>query len=113
MPPRLYSRYTYSQGVLDDSKNLYLTRAKKFTYRDRRGTIRHRVKIGDTLFTLADKYYSVFPRPAGFWWIIADFQPDPIHDPTVRLQEGSILLIPSLRVVEEEIFNISRETEDG
>lgn len=112
MPPRLYSRYTYSKGILDENKNLYLTRAKKFTYRERSGTIRHKINLGDTLFSLADKYYSALYRPAAFWWLIADFQPDPIHDPTISLQEGSILLIPSLRLVEEEVFNIARESED-
>jgi hypothetical protein len=50
-------------------------------------------------------------RPSGLWWIIADFQPDPIHDPTVRLTPGRTLYIPSLRTVQEEVFSDKRRKE--
>jgi hypothetical protein len=39
------------------------------------------------------------PRACGFWWAIADFQPDPILDPTLRLEPGRRLFIPSVRVL--------------
>jgi hypothetical protein len=43
--------------------------------------------------------------------VIADFQPDPIHDPTLELEPGRVLVIASLRTVLEEIFSESRREE--
>lgn len=70
--------------------------------------VEHVVREGDTLWTLAHRYYLGVERPAGLWWIIADFQPQPIHDPTLALVPGAVLVIPSLRTVQEEIFSERR-----
>jgi len=53
----------------------------------------------------------VLPRPAGLWWVIADFQPDPIHDPPVALELGRVLAIASVRTVLEEVFSERRREE--
>jgi hypothetical protein len=50
-------------------------------------------------------------RPAGLWWVIADFQPDPVHDPTLSLEPGRVLVVPSIRTVQEEIFSETRRAE--
>jgi hypothetical protein len=42
---------------------------------------------------------------------IADFQPDPVHDPTLSLDLGRVLFIPSVRVVTEEVFAEARRQE--
>lgn len=68
----------------------------------------HIVCEGDTLFTLASRYFASFPNPGELWWIIADFQPDPIIDPTLKLPLGAELFIPSERTVSEQIFSESR-----
>ncbi len=70
--------------------------------------IRHVVSDGDTLFNLAGDYYQALPRPSGLYWILADFQPTPIIDPTIALVPGTILWIPSLRTVQDSIFNETR-----
>ena len=44
------------------------------------------------------------PRACGFWWAIADFQPDPIVDPTLLLEPGRRLFVPSLRVLTDVIL---------
>jgi hypothetical protein len=45
--------------------------------------------------------------------VIADFQADPIHDPTLSLALGRELAIPSVRTVVEEVFSESRRDEAG
>ena len=71
------------------------------------------VKEGETLYSLAGRYFAPLPRPAGLWWIIADFQPDPIHDPTLALDVGRALVVPSVRVVTEEILSEQRRQQVG
>lgn len=115
MPPRRYSRHTYALGFNDRSgptpEVLMLTERTPFLYRAYDDTRQHVVGAGETLWNLAAKYYAAFQRPAGLWWVIADFQPDPIHDPTIALEPGTILYIPSSRTLTEEIFSASRYKE--
>lgn len=109
MPPRRYSRFAFCVGFTDDADGSFLLEdPEPFTYRDFSDTRSHTVAEGDTLFTLAAEYFASFPRPSGLWWVIADFQPDPIIDPTRKLAVGRVLFIVSERVVTEEVFNESR-----
>lgn len=111
MPPRRYSRYTFSSGILDESERLFLTDREPYRFRPLPDNRQHVVKEGDTLFSLAGRYFAPLPRPAGLWWIIADFQPDPIHDPTIALEVGRVLVVPSVRTVVEEVFSEKRRLE--
>jgi len=38
------------------------------------------------------------------YWVIMDYQPTPIHDPTIRLAEGTVLVIPSVALVIEQVL---------
>ncbi|MCZ2110357.1 MAG: hypothetical protein LC118_12450 [Dehalococcoidia bacterium] len=60
---------------------------------------------GDTLEGLAGRYFAPLPRACGFWWVLADFQPDPIVDPTLELDVGRRLVVPSLRVLTDVNLN--------
>jgi hypothetical protein len=111
MPPRRLSRFTFSAAVLDDAGRLLLTEREPYRFRTLADTRQHVVRQGDTLFTLAGRYFAPLPRPAGLWWVIADFQPEPIHDPTLALDLGRLVFIPSVRVVTEEIFSEARRQE--
>lgn len=109
MPPRQHSRFTFSEGRYDEDGRLYLTEPEPYGYRDLPDNIEHVVREGDTLWTLAATYFGGrFPRPAGLWWILADFQPEPIHDPTLALVSGSVLIIPSPETVRTRIFSERR-----
>lgn len=110
MPPRLYSRNTYTLGIVETDKNL-LTLRKRYTFASFADNKLHTVADGDSLFSLAGVYFQPLPRPSGLWWIIADFQPQPIHDPTLKLEVGRVLVIPSVRTVLENIFNEDRRLE--
>jgi hypothetical protein len=111
MPPRRFSRFSFSAAVLDDRGRLLLTEREPFRFRSLPDNRQHLVREGDTLFSLAGRYFAPLPRPAGLWWIIADFQPAPIHDPTLRLELGRVLVIPSIRVVTDEVLSEARRLE--
>jgi hypothetical protein len=111
MPPRRFSRHTFTSAVKDDEGRLFLTEREPFRFRSLPDNRQHVVKEGETLFSLAGRYFAPLPRPAGLWWVIADFQPDPIHDPTVALEPGRVLVVPSIRTVQEEVFSETRRAE--
>lgn len=117
MPPRWPSRHSFCTGLYRDPQNngynvLMLTDRIPYRYRQIEDTIVHKVIGGETIYQIAGYYYKgAFTRPAGLWWIIADFQPDPIFDPTIALKDGSLLYIPSIRTVNEFILNESRRLE--
>ena len=105
MPPKRYSRYEYSLGIRDDQNRLFLTDREPFRYRSLPDNRVHIVKEGETLFSIAGRYFRPWPRACGLWWVIADFQPDdPIIDPTVLLAVGRKLVIPSLQTLNEFVF---------
>lgn len=111
MAPRRFSRFTFASGFADESGAFMLEDPEPFLFVDRADSRSHSVGEGDTLWSLAAQYFPSFPRLGSLWWIIADFQPDPIVDPTVKLVVGTQLVIPSERVVTEEIFNEARRRE--
>jgi hypothetical protein len=113
MPPRRFSRYTFSAAVMDEEERLFLTEREPFRFRPLTDSRQHVVKEGETLFSLAGRYFAPLPRPAGLWWIIADFQPEPVHDPTLNLQLGRMLVVPSVRTVVEELFSERRREESA
>jgi hypothetical protein len=112
MPPRRYSRHSFAIAVPDACGRIYLTERVPFRFRPLADTKQYTVKQGDSLFTIAARSYEGLPRPAGLWWVLADFQPEPIVDPTIALPAGLVLYVPSLRVVQEQVFNDARRSED-
>lgn len=111
MPAGRLSRHLLCTTLVDAEGRLFLSDRARYLYRELPDNRYHVVAEGDTLHGLAATYYEGIERPAGLFWVIADFQPTPIHDPTVRLDVGRTLVIPSLRVVMEEILNPSRGDE--
>lgn len=111
MGPNRFSRYRFSLGFNDDASppRFFLSEAEPYAYRDLADSVQHVVKTGDTLFNIAGRYYGSMPRPAAFWWAIANFQPNPILDPTITLTEGSVIVVPSLATLQNEILNERRK----
>lgn len=110
MPPRLRSRYQFCVGYTDPTTGLLvLTDREPYLFAPFSDNIQHPVVIGDTLQSVAAKYYASLPDAALLWWIVADFQPSPILDPTIMLVLGSVLQVPSLRTVLTEIFATKRQ----
>ena len=102
------SRYSFCLGLRDDDGRLYLTERDPYGFVDHADNRVHVVAQGDTLFHLAGRYFAPLPRACGYWWVIADYQEPPIVDPTLRLEPGTKLFIPSLRVLNDVIFSEAR-----
>ncbi len=110
MPPRRFSRFTFAEAFLDRDERLLLFGQEPFRFQAFDDTREHISREADTLFTLAGLFFAPLDRPAGLWWIIADFQPQPILDPTLKLEAGKVIFVPALRVVTEEIFTEARRS---
>ena len=108
MPPTERSRTRLCSGVIDDQGDLVLTDPEPFVYRELPDSISHAVTQADTWQSIAYMYYS----DALLWWAVADFQPSgPVYDPTIALVPGERIVLPSLRVVQEDILSESRRPE--
>jgi len=109
MPPGRLSRYKFALGYTNTDGIVFLGDRVPFRYRTIADTATHVVGSADTLWSLAGRYYagfeSVVAPAAGLWWVIADFQPVPIIDPTIRLSPGTTMYIPSESTIVTEIFN--------
>lgn len=99
------SRYQYCKEVEDASGDRFLDEREPFRYEAETDNRYHQVRDGDTLWGLAHVYFAGFPSACNLWWVIAEFQPTPIVDPTLRLQPGEVLVIPSARKVRLSVFN--------
>jgi hypothetical protein len=108
MAPRTGSRHSFALGVRDDLARLQLTEREPYRYREHADSRVHVVVHGDSLYDLAGRYFAPLPRACGFWWVLADFQPDPIVDPTLELEPGRRLVVPSLRVLTDVILSEQR-----
>jgi len=112
MPPGASSRYIFTQGVIEGD-DTFLTDRVPFRYRDLDDNRIHIAKAGDTFDGLAGFYFRGMPRACGFWWAIADFQPIPVVDPTVAIEPGTRIVIPSVRVLTTVILGERRRREHG
>jgi hypothetical protein len=111
MPPRANSRYHFCSGIRNDAGVLFLTEREPYRFHEHPDNRVHRVVQGDTLWGLAGRYFAPLPRACGFWWAIADYQADPVLDPTLALEEGRILFIPSIRVLSDVVLGEARRRE--
>lgn len=83
---RHINRFRFSQGVFSDLR-------ERLAFKDRKDNRGYTVKEGDNLLNISFRFFPSFDRPAGLWWIIAEY--NSIHDPTQNLEPGKLLVIPS------------------
>ena len=50
-------------------------------------------------------YFQGIPRPCGLWWLLCEFQPNPVIDPTIAIEANTLVSIPSLRIVRLEVYS--------
>jgi len=108
MPPQALSRHLLTTGLTDTIERVFLTDRVPYRFVEFSDNRKHTVSEADTLFNIAGRYFAPLARPAGFFWVVADFQPDPIVDPTLKLERGRILFVPSIRTLIETILNEAR-----
>lgn len=110
MPPGILSRHLFTRAIQQPDSTIILTDREPYGFREFTDTRRVPVKERDTLHGFAGFYFNVpdIERASDLFWVIADFQPAPIFDPTIRLTPGTTIHIPSIRVLFEEIFSEKR-----
>jgi hypothetical protein len=59
-----------------------------------------------------DVYRGVVARPQDLWPIVADFQPEPILNPFLKLDVGRTLFLPSRTLLFGQILNERVRVED-
>jgi len=105
-----HSRYEFCESFEDADGKAFLSDFEPYLYRDLPDTRLHTVQMGDTLYTIAGQYFTGWPRGCGLWWLIGQFQPTPIIDPTLLLTRGAIIHVPSDATV-EYVFSEERRRE--
>lgn len=107
MPPHRNSRHIGTIAFKRNGGVLYLSTPDRIAYEEREDTIIHEAMDGETVYGLAEKYFGEDGWKR--WDIIAQFQPNPIIDPTVPFEVGQTVYIPSRRFIEERVTNKSRK----
>jgi hypothetical protein len=103
------SRYRFSRLVEDADGRQHLTESEPYWYRPLADNLVHVVQEGDDLCTVAGRYYGAAVLGGEtLWWVVAQFQPEPILDPTLALVPGSTLIVPSVRTVLEDVLSETR-----
>jgi nucleoid-associated protein YgaU len=108
VPIYRYSRYWANKVYTDTGGTQYLDEREPVRYRDAPDNIYHTVRDGDTLWGLAHRYFQGLPNACRRWWILAEYQPTPILDPTIALQPGTVVVVPSLRFVHTVVYGEDR-----
>lgn len=106
------SPYNLADVVQDSAGRLAFGARTRLLWEDLTNVRAHVCRTGDTLWNLALRYYKSIGLPgdgARLWWVIADFQPEPINDPTIELQEGEVILIPPLSAVQTALAGSSSD----
>lgn len=108
---RNHSRYAFVDRIADANGFVSFGRRVPYRHRERTDTRRHVVIEGESLHSLAARYFAPLASAANYWWAIAEFQEEPITDPTIVLEGGSVILIPSLYVLTDVILGEARRRE--
>lgn len=106
--PEETSRYVLGFEIVLEDGSILWTAPEPVSGLGLRDDVEHTVVSGDTLFTLAMRYFIQLRRPEQYYWVIADYQNPPIGDPLAPLEDGKKLIIPSIRTLHEIILNEDR-----
>lgn len=112
MPPGTNSRHLLSIGVSRVTDGLtYLLDREPFRFVNRSDTRRVMANGGDTWQSLAAQHLRSIDNAEELWWVLADFQPEPVIDPTEAIEAGTIIFVPNEEFILSEIFADARRDE--
>ena len=105
-----HSRHQYSLAIQDPDGNWFLTDREPFPYKAYGDNFVHKANGNEAWADIAGKRYNI-RRPAGLWWLVADFQPvdNPVIDPTLKVGANRPVIVPSTNTVSTFIFNERRK----
>ncbi len=99
-----WSRFKWSTVETDEAGRRYLGERPVFGYRDLPDNRLHIVKEGERVWHVCHIFFPRLPKNGTLYWIVCDFQPEPILDPTLELEVGRLLVIPSQETVQRVIL---------
>lgn len=102
-----HSRHQWCTIETDEVGRRYLGERPVFPYRDRPDNRLHVVTEGERLWHVAHAFFPGVPKNGALFWVIADYQPEPILDPTLPLKGGTILVVPSMTTL-NAVFSSQR-----
>jgi hypothetical protein len=104
MSARGNSRYANAGVAKDAEGRTFIQQEDPVPYQPRFDNVLHMVKEGETLELLADRFFGGLADSALLYWIVGQFQPEPIQDPTEALEGGTIMVIPSQDYVNSDVL---------
>jgi hypothetical protein len=107
--PSTLSVYRFCQAYEAPDGRKYLTDIQPFLFEELTDTTPHVVVGEQRIEDVAAIHYQVYGEEAYLLGqVLAQFQPEPLFDPTVPLVAGSTVFVLSLRAIEERVFAESR-----
>ena len=106
-----FSRYRLAELIRTDDNYIRTSLRRRLEFSAGEDDIPHAVVVGDTLRSLAAQYFTEEFGGSDLWWAIADYQPDVINDPTIVLNGGDIIVIPSPVFIQDVILGIIEDDE--
>jgi len=103
------SRHVLARLLQNDEDQIFSADREPLEFRQDRRNRMHTVIRGDTLWTLAERYFPHYAGAANLWWVIADYQDPPIIDPTIALAPGSFVVIPPPEIMLELFSDLRRD----
>ena len=92
----LYGLERHGEAYVNDDGEVHLSLPERLPFEERDDTEIHIVQGEETLLDIAAQHYRrTFRNPVDLWQVIAEFQEHTIIDPSVPLDKGMIVLIPS------------------
>jgi hypothetical protein len=105
------SRYYAVDTYVAWTGDILLGEYEPFRYVERVDNIVHEAVVGDSWFNLAQRYYwMISNRACGLYWVVCDFQPTPVVDPTLAIAPGTTIYLPSPATVRSEILVLRPES---
>ena len=107
MPALPLSRYEFADVHVDDDGRTFFDVPDPISRRMQPDDSRTTIGQGDTSESLAWRFYRALLdpelaiRPAGFFWVIAQF--NDVTDATIPLESGVIMRAPSIQRLQGEI----------
>ena len=98
------SRYCYNRAYTDATGRPYLDEREPVRYRAAADNVFHTAQAGDTWWGLAQRYFPGYERASGLWWVLCEYQPQPVVDPTLAIPAGTVVVIPAARLLRLEVF---------
>jgi hypothetical protein len=95
------TRIDDSPGGKDDDAVVFQV-PERLSYEDREDNTIHIVTEGERIYDLAQAYFArVIPNGIDIWEVLAQYQPEPIVDPSVPLAAGREIFIPPTDYIDE------------